>query len=49
MDFLLVKDPVKVALRKALQRKLIVNDRICVWLAILGLVFAVLAVGMSLC
>jgi hypothetical protein len=45
MDFLLVKDPVKVGLRKALQRKLIINDRICVSLAILGLVFAVLAVG----
>jgi len=44
MEFLLVRDPVRVGLRRALQRKLIINDRICVGLAILGLVVAVVAV-----
>ena len=48
MEFLLVKDPVKVQLRRALQRKLIINDRICVGLAILGLVVAVIAVRLLL-
>ena len=46
MEFLLVKDPIKVQLRRSLQRKLIINDRICVGLAILGLILAVIAVSL---
>ena len=47
MEFLLVRDQVKVSLRRAIQRKLIINDRILVGLAILGLIVAVIAVRLS--
>ena len=44
MELLLLRDPVKTALRQRLQAKLILNDRLCLLLAMIGLVLAILAV-----
>jgi hypothetical protein len=44
MELLLLKDPVRIGLRKRIQQKLIINNRICLGLAMTGLILAVLAV-----
>ena len=47
MELLLIRDQVRIGLRKRIQRKIIINNRICLGFALSGIIFAVLAVTLN--